>query len=310
MGRLIDPLILALPAYEAMASQLAEALGADIAEVERRRFPDGERYHRMVTPVADRDVILLGGTVDDAHTLDLFDLGCAAVKYGARRLDLVVPYFGYSTMERAVEGREVVTAKTRTRLLSAIPAAAIGNRAWFVDVHSEGIPHYCEGHLAAHHIYAKSALLPVLCELGGPDMVLASTDAGRAKWVQSLANELGCEAAIIIKRRLAGNDTLVAGVNCEVAGRPVVIYDDMIRTGGSLRQAITTYHEAGAARIAVVATHGVFPGDALAALQQHRPAPAAIATSDSHPRAMDLAAEGLRLVPLAPVIAERLMEGG
>lgn len=311
MERLIDPLIAALPSYEPMAAELARLLGAELATIERQRFPDGERYHRWITPVAERDVILVGGTVDDAHTLDLFDLGCAAAKYGARRLDLVVPYFGYSTMERTVRDREVVTAKTRARLLSAIPAAAVGNRAWFVDLHSEGIPHYCEGHLMARHIYAKPALLPVMIELGGGSdgMVLASTDAGRAKWVQSLANEIGCDAAIIIKRRISGSDTEVAGVSCDVAGRNVVIYDDMIRTGGSLRGAVTTYQQAGAARIAVVATHGILPGDAFTRLQA-MPGLDAIACSDSHPRAMELAADGLHLIPLAGVIADRLADGG
>jgi ribose-phosphate pyrophosphokinase len=309
MRRLIDPLVLSLPSYHALAADLATALGAELDNVERQVFPDGERYHRLLTPVDERDVLLVGGTVDDQHTLDLFDLGCAAVKYGARRLDLIVPYFGYSTMERAVKPREVVTAKTRSRLLSAIPAAAIGNRAWFVDLHSEGIAHYCEGHLVARHIYAKAALLPIMRELGGPGMVLASTDAGRAKWVQSLANELGCDAAIIIKRRLSGSETTVAGVSCDVAGRHVVIYDDMIRTGGSLRGAVTTYQQAGAAQIAVVATHGIFPGDAFTRLQA-MPGLEAIACSDSHPRAVNLAADGLRLIPLAGVIADRLADGG
>ena len=309
MRHLVEPVIFCLETYAPMAATLAKELGAELGIIEREVFPDGERYHRLVTSVAERDVILLGGTVDDQHTLDLFDLGCAIAKYGARRLDLVVPYFGYSTMERTVRDREVVTAKTRARLLSAIPAAAIGNRAWFIDLHSEGIPHYCEGHLAARHIYAKSALLPVMRELGGEHMVLASTDAGRAKWVQSLANELGCDAAIIIKRRLSGSETEVAAVSCDVRGRPVVIYDDMIRTGGSLRAAVQTYQAAGASQIAVVATHGIFPGDSFQRLRAIDGI-TALATTDSHPQAMALAKDGLRLVALAPVIAERLQQGG
>ena len=309
MAQLIDPLVLVLPGYEQLGSQLARTLGAQVGEVERQIFPDGERYQRVVTPVADRDVLIVGGTVDDVSTLTLFDLACAVAKYGARRLDLVIPYFGYSTMERAVKPREVITAKTRARLLSAIPIAAIGNRAWFVDLHSEGIPHYCEGGLVARHIYAKPAILPVLRKLGGKDMVLASTDAGRAKWVQSLGIELGCEVAIIIKRRVSGSETAVSAVSCEVAGRHVVIYDDMIRTGGSLLGAARCYRDAGATAVDVVATHGVFPGDAFARLQA-APEIDRIACSDSHPRAVALADDGLQLIPLAGVIAERIADGG
>jgi ribose-phosphate pyrophosphokinase len=309
MPGLIEPLVLAMPAYETMAAGLAQALGAELGTVERRRFPDGELYQRIASPIADRDVLLVGGTVDEAASLALFDLGCAIAKYGARRLDLVVPYFGHSTMERAVKPGEVITAKTRARLLSAIPAAPYGNRAWFLDLHSEGIPHYCEGHLVARHVYAKPALLPVMQELGGSGMVLASTDAGRAKWVQSLANELGCAAAIITKRRLSGSQTVVSSVSCDVVGKKVVIYDDMIRTGGSLLAAAQSYREAGATRIDVVATHGVLPGDSLKKLQASGLI-GTIACTDSHPRAMVLADEGLRVIPVAQVFAERIRAGG
>lgn len=309
MPGLIAPIVIAMPEYEHLASGLCAALGAELGVMERRRFPDGELYQRIASPIADRDVLLVGGTVDEAATLGLFDLGCALAKYGARRLDLVVPYFGHSTMERAVKTGEVITAKTRARLLSAIPAAPYGNRAWFLDLHSEGIPHYCEGHLVARHVYAKPALLPVMRDLGGPRMVLASTDAGRAKWVQSLANELGCEAAIITKRRLSGTETVISSVSCDVAGRKVVIYDDMIRTGGSLLAAARSYRDAGATGVDVVATHGVLPGDALERLRASGLI-GVIACSDSHPRACALSAAGLRLIPMAEVIAARIAEGG
>ncbi len=307
MGKLSNPIVFSIDAYEDMAAQIAQKLGAEIGKVERKTFPDGEVYQRLIDSVADRDVLLVGGTYDDAQTLVFYDLACAIAKYGARRLELVIPYFGYSTMERSVIAGEVITAKTRTRLLSAIPAAARGNRAWFVDLHAEGIPHYCEGHLVARHIYCKPVLIPHFRELGGD--VLASTDAGRAKWVQSLAQELCWEAAIIIKRRLSGSETEVSAVSCDVKGKHVVIYDDMIRTGGSLRGAVKSYTDAGAASIKVVASHGIFPGDAFEKLQA-MPEITSISCTDSHPRAVALAAKGLRLIPLADVIVERILEGG
>ena len=62
--------------------------------------------------LADKDVVLVGGTIGDTATLELYDLACAVVKYGARSLDLLIPYFSYSTMERAAHLGEVVTAKT------------------------------------------------------------------------------------------------------------------------------------------------------------------------------------------------------
>ena len=307
MGTLSNPIVFSIPSYEKMAAEIAERVGAEIGQIERKYFPDGEVYQRLISSVADRDVLLVGGTFDDAHTLMYFDIACAIAKYGARRLDMVIPYFAYSTMERSVIAGEVITAKTRARLLSAIPPAVRGNRAWFVDLHSEGIPHYCEGHLVARHIYAKPILVPHFKELGGD--VLASTDAGRAKWVQSLAQELCWEAAIIIKRRLSGSETEVSAVSCDVQGKHVIIYDDMIRTGGSLRGAVQSYKDAGAASIKVVASHGIFPGDSYEKLAA-MPEITSISCTDSHPKACELAAKGLKIIPLADVICERILEGG
>src|SRR5262249_38194283 len=153
---------------------------------------------------------------------------------GARRLTLVVPYFGYSTMERAVTAGEVVTAKTRALLLSSIPPAPSGNSALLLDLHSEGLPFYFEGGLVPIHIYATPVVLDAARRLGGEDFVLACVDAGRAKWVQSLANDLGVPASFVFKRRLDAATTEVTAVSAHVRGKPVVIYDDMIRTGGSL----------------------------------------------------------------------------
>src|SRR5215831_8384195 len=76
--------------------------------VERKTFPDGERYLRIVTPTQCRDVVLLGGTPSDLDWLEVYDLGCAISRSGARSLSIVMPYFGYATMERAELVGEVV----------------------------------------------------------------------------------------------------------------------------------------------------------------------------------------------------------
>ncbi|MCB9528807.1 MAG: ribose-phosphate diphosphokinase [bacterium] len=299
------PVVFANPGYEALAAALCQQLGCEGGEVERRTFPDGERYQRIVSEVEGREVVVVGGTVDDAATLSLYDLASAAVMYGARRLSLVVPYFGYATMERAVAPGEVVVAKTRARLLSHIPRAAAGNRVLLLDLHSEGIPHYFEGGTAAFHVYAKSVLAPVMAEAGGDGFVLGSTDSGRAKWVESLANDLGVDAAVILKRRLSGSETRVTAVSASVEGRSVVIYDDMIRTGGSLIGAARAYLDAGARRLVAVATHGVLPGDSLARLRATGLFEQIVVT-DSHPRAVALAGDGLRVVPIAGCFVEHL----
>lgn len=292
-------------AYADLARDLATRAPCTAGTVEVVAFPDGERYQRIVDSVEGHDVALLGGTIGDSDTLELFDLACALVRYGARSLRLIIPYFGYSTMERAVKPGEVVTAKTRARLLSAIPLAPGGNRVFLLDLHAEGITHYFEGQLRPVHLYAKQVVCDLARRLGGDGFVLACTDAGRAKWVESLANDLGVPASFVFKRRLDGSRTQVTAVSAQVEGRPVVIYDDMIRTGGSLMNAARAYREAGAARIAAITTHGLFPGDALERLQASGLF-TAIASTDSHPRARALAGSGLLVESCAGVLATAL----
>ena len=296
------PLVLSIAGEEAFTDALLAATCATAGTVEQRAFPDGEIYLRIASEVADRDVVVVGGTVSDRATLALYDLGCTAVECGARSLTLVVPFFGGQTMERAVKRGEAVTAKLRARLLSSIPTAPFGNRVLLLDLHTDGIPYYFEGALRAVHLSARPVVTEAIRRVGGPSFMLACTDAGRAKWVERLANDLQVEAAFVFKRRDSATATRVTHVSAQVAGRRVVIYDDMIRTGSSLVGAARAYRDAGAASIAVVATHGVLPGEALSKLRATGLFERIVVT-DSHPHARSLAGDFLEVIPVAPLFS-------
>jgi ribose-phosphate pyrophosphokinase len=293
--------------YAYLRNALCDHEMCEAGELETQRFPDGERYLRILTECVDRDVVVLGGTVTDADTLTLYDLACATVGQGARSMTLIIPFFGYQTMERRVRRGEVVVAKTRARLFSAIPPAGLGNRVVLVDLHSEGISHYFSGEVRPVHLHARRLILDEIRRLGGDDFVLGATDAGRAKWVESLANDLGVEAAFILKRRLGDGTTQVTALAADVRGRTVIIYDDLIRTGGSLIGAARAYLDEGATSVAAVATHGVLPGDSLRKIQGSGLFSEIVCT-DSHPRAVELAHEpGFRVVSIAGLLADFLM---
>lgn len=301
------PLVFSIAAYDYVAHDLCALTGWEPGTVERKQFPDGERYQRIVTECADRDAFLIGGTIDDACTLELYDLACGLITCGVYRLNLVIPYFGYSTMERGVRAGEVVTAKNRARLLSSIPMASRGTQVFLLDLHVSTIAYYFEGLIRPIHMYGKPLVVAAARRLGGDDFILACTDAGRAKWVESLANDLGVEAAFVYKRRLDGSNTEVTGVSAHVTGKRVVIYDDMIRTGSSLIGAARAYKDAGAASIDAIATHGVFPGSALDTIRATGLF-GSIVVSDSHPRARKLRGPDLEVDAIAPVLVEHLKE--
>ncbi len=305
-----QPILFCTDAYRPLAEAiLAEAGGAlEAGRFESRAFPDGERYVRLVTRVFERNVVFLSGTSSDRETLDTFDMACAITKYGARSLTLLVPYYGYSTMERIAVQGEVVKAKTRARLLSGIPPAAQGNRIFLLDLHSPGITHYFEGTIRSFHVTLHDLLCRWIKELVGPDAIIASTDAGRAKTVQRLADQLGRDAAFVYKRRLSGRETRVVGCNADVRGREVLVYDDMVRSGGTLLEAARVYRDQGATRLVALTTHLVLPGEALERLAASGLFEKLVG-SDSHPRAQAVAAHPLVEVrSLAPTLARLIVE--
>lgn len=231
--------------------------------LERKVFGDGETYHRYKADVRGNRVIIVGGTRTDSEFMELYDLAWYACKAGAADIRLYIPYFGYSTMERAVKPGEIVKAKVRAQILSSLPCS---QRLTVVmtDLHAAGMEQYFEGSVHTIHHYAKHPVLRRCKELKCD--VIASTDAGRAKWVESLANDIGVDSAFITKRRLSGSETEVAGVSADVTGKAVAVYDDMCRSGSSLRNAAATYWKMGAREVHAVFTHPVLPGDSLAGL--------------------------------------------
>lgn len=255
--------------YGYMQAAMCRKPGFVAGDVEREVFPDGERYLRILSKVQAADAVVIGGTGSDAATLELFDLCCGLVTQGVDILSIVIPYFGYSTQERVVKAGEVVTAKARAVLLSAVPRARRTNEVILLDLHTAGISHYFEGYLHSVHLSAAGLVLDVVNRIAkenSGDTVVACTDAGRAKWVQQLANDAGLTAAFVYKARRGGGTT-VTGVNADVAGKHVIVYDDMVRTGGSLIQAGKAYKDAGAKAITAIATHGVLPGDSLGKIE-------------------------------------------
>lgn len=264
----MKPIIFATQKYEYLAKEIATLMGTALGNKTVKKFPDGERYMQINESVINQSVVIVGATLSDEDTLEIYDLACACVKYGASKLTLIIPYFGYSTMERATKIGEIVPAKTRARLLSSIPKCSQGNKILLMDLHSEGIPYYFESDVQVFHLYAKPVLIDIIQKISPDnDFVLAATDAGRAKWVESLAKELGVQPAFVYKQRLSGSQTQVTGVNAQVTGKTVIIYDDMIRTGSSLLGAAQAYLNAGAKEVYALTTHGVFPGDSIVKLK-------------------------------------------
>ncbi|PUZ27815.1 ribose-phosphate pyrophosphokinase [Chitinophaga costaii] len=299
-----QPIVFSTQRYQYLKEDLMQHAGLqwESGLISIRDFPDGEHYHRIRSDIRNKPVILLGGTIDDQETLELFDLANGVVQCGASSLYIVIPFFGYSTMERAVKQGEIVKAKNRAILFSALPQTSQGNNIIMIDLHADGISYYFDGNIRPVHLYGKSIVERAALELaGGEPFVLASTDAGRAKWVESLANDLHVPAAFVYKRRISGDETHITAISADVKDKMVIIYDDMIRTGGSLLHAANAYKQSGAREINVITTHGLFSGGSFAKIRNSGLIKQIICTN-SHPSALAIHDPLLRIISVSDLI--------
>jgi ribose-phosphate pyrophosphokinase len=200
-----------------------------------------------------------------------------------------------------------VTAKTRARLISSIPACEAGTRIFLFDLHTDGIEFYFNDEHVTHHVYGAPVITAHIRKMmADRPYVLGATDAGRAKWVESLSRQLGVDPAFVYKRRDPGSGAIsLTGVNADVSNREVVIYDDMIRTGSSLLQAAEAYAKAGASKVHAVTSHLVLPPGALGRLQGSGLL-ASISGTNSHPGSMQLAAVPGAVTSIAELFAQAL----
>jgi ribose-phosphate pyrophosphokinase len=264
----MEHLVFATEPYDYLCREICSRPGFIKGELERKTFPDGERYLRIKSNVYGRNVVVLGGTINDSTTLEIYDLASGLIAQGADNISILIPYFGYSTQEREVLRGDVVTAKSRATLLSSIPKARLSTEIVLLDLHTPGIAQYFDPNIHSVHLSAHTIHLDLIKKVKAKgDTIIGCTDAGRAKWVQELANEAGVHAAFVYKMRKPDGSTEVTGINADVNKKNLILYDDMVRSGSSLINAGAAYRAAGAASVTAVVTHGVLPADALQKLQ-------------------------------------------
>jgi ribose-phosphate pyrophosphokinase len=169
-----------------------------------------------------------------------------------------MPYFGYARQDRRPRAtRAAITAK----LIANMLAGAGVHRVLTVDVHADQIQGFFD--IPVDNIYASPVLLADLKSKDYRDLIVVSPDVGGVVRARALAKQLGCDLAIIDKRRSAANVAEVMHVIGEIEGRNCVIMDDMIDTAGTLVKAADVLKERGAQSVYAYCTHAVFSGPAI-----------------------------------------------
>ena len=282
------PLLLDLNAAPGLAERLCAHADLEPGEISRRQFPDGETYLRLVSPIADRDVILLC-TLDrpDGKALPLLFAAAAAREQGARSVGLVAPYLAYMRQDKAFQPGEAVTSATFARLLS-------GALDWLVtlDPHLHRYPSLASIYPVPAFVATAAGPVAEWIRANVDDPVLIGPDEESAQWVDQIARLAGARSSVFRKRRSGDFEVSITAGTFEIGDGTAVIVDDIASSAQTMIEAVARLNEAGGRAPVCVAVHPIFAGDAFERLQAAGPAMIASTNSIAHPtNAIDVSSE-------------------
>jgi ribose-phosphate pyrophosphokinase len=243
-----------------LAQEIATHLGIELGQASVGRFSDGEVTVEIRQNVRARDVFVVQPTCTptNENLMELLIMVDAMKRASARRITAVIPYFGYARQDRRPRSTRVpISAKVVANLLETVGV----ERVLTMDLHADQIQGFFD--IPVDNIYASPVLLADVKSKRYKNLVVISPDVGGVVRARALAKQLGCDLAIIDKRRPAANVSEVMHVIGEIEGRNCVIMDDMIDTAGTLVKAAEVLKERGARSVYAYCTHPVFSGPAV-----------------------------------------------
>ncbi len=290
-------------ANPALAKSVADYLKLPLGKAEVGRFSDGEIQVEIQENVRSQHVVVLQSTCAPANDnlMELMIMVDALKRASAGRITAVIPYFGYARQDRRPRSARVaISARLVANMLQQVAGV---ERVLTMDLHADQIQGFFD--IPVDNIYASPVLLADLQAKKSPDLLVVSPDVGGVVRARALAKQLGCDLAIIDKRRPKANVSEVMHVIGEVEGRHCVIMDDMIDTGGTLCKAAQVLKERGAKSVVAYCTHPVLSGGAVNRIAES--ALDEVVVTDTIPlRDEAKKINKIRVLSIAPLLGETL----
>ena len=298
-----DFLVFTGNANPALAAEIASHLNISLGAADVGRFSDGEVTVEIKQNVRARDVFVVQSTCapTNENLMELLIMVDALKRSSAERISAVIPYFGYARQDRRPRSTRVpISAKVVANMLQAVGVASVLT----MDLHADQIQGFFD--IPVDNIYASPVLLGDLRPKNYDDLLVVLPDVGGVVRARALAKQLGCDLAIIDKRRPKANVSEVMHVIGDIEGRNCVIMDDMIDTAGTLVKAAEVLKERGAKKVYAYCTHPIFSGPAIERIAQGTALDEVVVTNTIP--LSDAAAQctKIRQLSVAPLIAQTI----
>lgn len=294
--------IVACNSNRPLADTVAATLNLPLTKASIRRFADMEVFVEIQENVRGEDVFVIQSTSYPANDtlMELLVTMDALRRSSARRITAVMPYFGYARQDRKTASRSPISAKLVANLITVAGA----NRVLTMDLHAAQIQGFFD--IPVDNLYAAPLYSRDIRErYEGRDVMIVSPDVGGVVRAREIARRLGCDLAIIDKRRERAGHSEVMNVIGEVEGRDCILVDDMVDSGGTHCNAAAALIARGARSASAYVTHGVLSGGAVARIVK---SPIEMMTiTDSIVATEDVKqATNIRQVTIAPLMAEAM----
>jgi ribose-phosphate pyrophosphokinase len=280
---------------EALASKVAKELGTEAGVLEIRRFPDGEKYLRILSDVKGQNVTVIQSI---HHTPDelLFEyllLTDALKDLGAKKVTGFIPYFAYARQDERFKGGEALSFKTVVKLIESVGT----DELYTIDMHQHRVLRSSDVfRIPSHNLTAMPLLADHVKKTGKLENPLViGPDAEAEQWAKVAADRLRSDYDIFEKKRLGDAHVEIRPRRANANGRDVLIVDDIISTGGTIVEAVKILQSQGARHIQVACTHPILAPGALDRIN---------ATGVVGVFGTDTVPSPISVVTVAPLIAE------
>jgi ribose-phosphate pyrophosphokinase len=292
-------------AHPELALEVAAGLDIELVPTQAYEFANSETYVRYEESVRGSDAFVI-----QSHTAPINEwlmehliMVDALKRASAKRITVVMPFYGYARQDKKHRGREPISA----RLVADMFKTAGAHRLITVDLHADQIQGFFDG--PVDHLFAQPILATYVKErYGDQDLAVVSPDAGRIKVAERWSSRLRAPLAFIHKthRTDRPNETVANRVVGEVSGRICVLVVDMIDTGGTILNAAEALTREGAAGVVIAATHPILSGDAVDRLKNS--AVTEIVVSNTLPIPDEKRFDKLTCLSIAPLLSRAIKE--
>jgi ribose-phosphate pyrophosphokinase len=244
--------------HQVLGESISRYLGMTLGKVEISRFSDGEIGVQFNENIRGNDVFLVQPTCPPADNLmELLIMIDAAKRASARRITVVIPYYGYARQDRKDAPRVAIASRLCADLLEAAGA----QRILTMDLHAPQIQGFFN--IPFDHIFASRLYVDMLKANPIENLVVVSPDVGSTKMARFYANQLGTDFAIVDKHRERANVAVAMNLIGDVKGKNCLIVDDIVDTGGTFVATVDMLKDRGGQDVYSAITHPVLSGKAV-----------------------------------------------